>query len=640
MNLHEQPGASFSTRLKRAALALDAWLNDALWSGGRRMSEAYEGFSERMAKLRIRGTKRVLLDLTSEAATLGTGAAIVLLALALPAFRETSDNWLKAQELAVTFLDRYGQEIGRRGIRHDDSVKLEEFPDHLIKAALATEDRRFFEHWGIDPIGTMRALTVNARGGGVVQGGSSITQQLAKNLFLNNERSLERKIKEAFLAVWLEFHLSKNDILKLYLDRAYMGGGAFGAAAAADYYFGKSVKDVTLAEAAMLAGLFKAPTKYAPHVNLPAARARASDVLNNMVEAGFLTEGQIQTARRNPATPVDRKRDTSPDYYLDWAFERVRDLANAGRFGNERVLTVKTPLDLGIQKKAEQTLENVLRQHGKQYDVDSAAMVVMDPDGAVRAMVGGRDYGESEFNKATQALRQPGSSFKSYVYAAALSTGLYSPEHQGDGHAGVHRQLVPRQLQSRLTCRHDAVDHGAREIDQHDPGDHVDRDRPGHRGQSRRQRRQDRPRQDHPDGASHGPHDASHRHGVAADRRRRGDGDRSNGGLRGVRQWRAAREPLCGGRGAQHRRRGDLPARPGAAGRAGPLHPSRSGHELHALKGAGGRHRAPGSARGHQDRPARPAPPTPTATPGMSATRATSSRASGSETRTIPRPTT
>ena len=211
---------TFTTRLKRAALAFDAWLNDALWSGGRRMSEAYEGFSERMAKLRVRGTKRAVLDLTSEAATLGTGGAIVLLTLALPAFRETSDNWLKAQELAVTFLDRYGQEIGRRGIRHDDSVKLEEFPDHLIKAALATEDRRFFEHWGIDPIGTFRALTVNARGGGVVQGGSSITQQLAKNLFLNNERSLERKIKEAFLAVWLEFHRSKSEILKLYLDRA------------------------------------------------------------------------------------------------------------------------------------------------------------------------------------------------------------------------------------------------------------------------------------------------------------------------------------------------------------------------------------------------------------------------------------
>ena len=169
------------------------------------MSDGYERFSERSDKLRVRGFKRAVLDLASEATTLGTGAAVVMLALALPAFRETSENWLKSQELAVTFLDRYGKEIGRRGIRHDDSVKLEEFPDYLIKAALATEDRRFFEHFGIDPIGTFRALSVNARGGGVVQGGSSITQQLAKNLFLTNERTLERKVKEAFLAVWLEF---------------------------------------------------------------------------------------------------------------------------------------------------------------------------------------------------------------------------------------------------------------------------------------------------------------------------------------------------------------------------------------------------------------------------------------------------
>ena len=241
MDLNGQPRIPLTTRLKRAALAFDAWLNASLYSAARRMSDGYERFSERSDKLRVRGFKRAVLDLASEATTLGTGAAVVMLALALPAFRETSENWLKSQELAVTFLDRYGQEIGRRGIRHDDSVKLEEFPDYLIKAALATEDRRFFEHWGIDPIGTFRALSVNARGGGVVQGGSSITQQLAKNIFLNNERSLERKVKEAFLAVWLEFHLSKQDILKLYLDRAYMGGGTFGAAAAAEYYFGKSV---------------------------------------------------------------------------------------------------------------------------------------------------------------------------------------------------------------------------------------------------------------------------------------------------------------------------------------------------------------------------------------------------------------
>jgi penicillin-binding protein 1A len=156
-------------------------------------------------------------------------------------------------------------------------------------------------------------------------------------------------------------------------------------------------------------------------VNLPAARARANDVLSNMVEAGFLTEGQIQTARRNPATPVNRSRDTTPDFYLDWAFGQVKQLAAAGKFGNERVLIVKTPLDTAVQRHGEQSLENLLRQHGRQYDADQGAMVVMDVDGAVRAMVGGRDYGQSQFNRATDALRQPGSSFKPFVYAAALT---------------------------------------------------------------------------------------------------------------------------------------------------------------------------------------------------------------------------
>jgi penicillin-binding protein 1A len=418
---------SLWTRIKRAALAFDSWVDASLFESARRSSDAWRRYSEVLAKLRVRGASRVFFELTGEAITIGVAGAIVMLTLAQPAFRETSENWLKRQDLAVTFLDRYGTEVGRRGIKHDDSVKLDEMPDYLLKAALATEDRRFFEHWGIDPIGTARALAVNARGGGVVQGGSTITQQLAKNLFLSNERSLERKIKEAFLAVWLEFHLPKTEILKLYFDRAYMGGGTFGVAAAADYYFGKSVKDITLAEAAMLAGLFKAPTKYAPHVNLPAARARANDVLNNMVEAGFLTEGQIQTARRNPATPVDRKQEVAADYYLDWAFEQVKKLSNEGKLGNDRVLIVKTPLDQALQKKADQSADSILRQYGKQYNVDSAAMVVMDPDGAVRAMVGGSDYGESEFNRATSALRQPGSSFKPYVYATALMAGIYKP---------------------------------------------------------------------------------------------------------------------------------------------------------------------------------------------------------------------
>ncbi|MGO4388881.1 transglycosylase domain-containing protein [Microvirga sp. 2YAF29] len=413
---------SFPTRIKRAALWLDAWLNSFLFQSKRGLGSAYESYSEKMKCLRFRGPIRVILDLTSEATTLGTAGAVVMLALALPAFRETEDDWLKTQDLAVTFLDRYGQEVGRRGLHLDDSYKLEDFPDHMIKAALATEDRRFYEHWGIDPIGTFRALVVNAQGGGVMQGGSSITQQLAKNLFLTNERSLERKIKEAFLAIWLEYHLTKDEILKLYLDRAYMGGGTHGVVAAADYYFGKPAKDLTLAESAMLAGLFKAPTKYAPHVNLPAARARANQVLVNMVDSGFATEGQIQTARRNPATPVNRTRETTPDFYLDWAYDQVKRLAADKKFGTERVLTVKTPLDTALQRHSEQALEDILRQHGRQYRAGQGALVVMDVDGAVRTIVGGRDYGQSQFNRATGGLRQPGSSFKPFVYAAALTT--------------------------------------------------------------------------------------------------------------------------------------------------------------------------------------------------------------------------
>ncbi len=420
--------STIKTRIEHAALAFDALVNASLYDGGRSTGAAYEGFRRFMGRFAVRGWKRVALDLTSEATTLGTLGVLGLLALAQPAFQLTSDNWLKQQDLAVTFLDRYGTEVGRRGIKHDDSLSLDQFPDIMIKALISTEDRRFYEHYGIDPIGTARALVNNSRGGGNTQGGSSITQQLAKNLFLTNERSLERKINEAFLAFWLESHLTKNEILKLYLDRAYMGGGTFGAVAAADYYFGKPLKDISLAEGAMLAGLFKAPTKYAPHVNLPAARARAADVLHNMVEAGFITEGQIQTALRNPATPVTRSRDITADYYLDWAFGQVKAMADAGKFRSDRVLTVKTPLDLAVQKRADEVVADILRKSGDSSDVDEAAMVILDPDGALRAMVGGADYGESQFNRATDALRQPGSSFKPYVYAAALASGQFKPE--------------------------------------------------------------------------------------------------------------------------------------------------------------------------------------------------------------------
>src|SRR5215475_1099996 len=408
----------WKTRIERFLLDLDSRIDFSVFQTLAWTREYYERFSTFMDRFHVAGWQRWGNEVVSEAATLGTGGLLVMLALAIPAFRETSDDdWLKKSELAVTFLDRYGNEVGSRGIKHNDAIPLEDFPDHLIKAVLATEDRRFYEHVGIDPSGLMRAMTANARAGGVVQGGSSITQQLAKNLFLNNERTIERKVKEAFLAMWLETRLSKNEIFKLYLDRAYMGGGTFGVDAAAHFYFNKSARDVNLSEAAMLAGLFKAPTKFAPHINLPAARARANVVLDNLVDAGFMTDGQVFGARRNPAFAVDRRDENSPNYYLDWAFDEMRKLVDTfPKSYSERVFVVRTAIDMNVQRAAETTIENQLRQFGRDYHATQAATVVADLDGGVRAMVGGRDYGASQFNRATDAYRQPGSSFKPYVY--------------------------------------------------------------------------------------------------------------------------------------------------------------------------------------------------------------------------------
>jgi len=441
--------------MRRFLLDLDSRLDFGLFKSTIWGRELFERFAEFMDRFHVGGWRRwVLVEPISELGTLGLGGLVLALALALPAFRETSDeDWLKKSDLAVVFLDRYGVEVGSRGIKHNDSIPLEQLPDNLIKAVLATEDRRFYEHFGIDIPGTMRALVTNARAGGVVQGGSSITQQLAKNLFLSNERTLERKINEAFLALWLETRLTKNEILKLYLDRAYMGGGTFGVDAAAQYYFGKSARDVNLAEAAMLAGLFKAPTKFAPHINLPAARARANVVLDNLVDAGFMSEGQVFGARRNPAMPVDRRDEGAPNYYLDYAFDEMRKLVDKlPKHVIERAFVVRTALDTGLQHKAEEAIENSLRQYGRDYHVKQAATVVADLDGGVRAIVGGRDYGASQFNRATDAMRQPGSSFKPYVYSTALMHGMtptttvidgpicvgnWCPHNYGGGYSGA-----------------------------------------------------------------------------------------------------------------------------------------------------------------------------------------------------------
>lgn len=420
---------SFAERVSRRLRDADAWVEHSLHVVGERIKEGLWRIRNASDSLEPSNTGRIVVALACEALTYAVIGGVMLTALAKPAFRAVNeDQWLKQQDLAITFLDQTGAVIGRRGILHSESIPVEELPEHLIKAALATEDRRFYEHFGVDPSGLIRALAANARANGVVQGGSTITQQLAKNLFLSNERSIERKIKEAFLAFWLESRLPKQEILKLYLDRAYLGNGVFGVQSAADHYFGKDVRDLTLAEAAMIAGLFKAPSKYSPTVNLPAARARAADVLSNMVEAGFLTQGQISTALRNPATPVERASQNLADYALDFGFEEIKQLAAAGKLGNNRILTVRTPIDRALQQYSERAADGIIRQHGPGYRVKQYAIVTLDLDGGLKAMVGGRDYGQSQFNRASVAMRPPGSSFKPYVYAAALSAGLIKPE--------------------------------------------------------------------------------------------------------------------------------------------------------------------------------------------------------------------
>ncbi|MCX8569613.1 MULTISPECIES: PBP1A family penicillin-binding protein [Hyphomicrobiales] len=412
------------SRFAAGLLAIDAWLDSTLYELRFRAQQFWESATIFFRRFRVKGWRRGVVEMLSEAFTMGAGGSVVMLALAMPAFQETAGDWRNRDDFAVTFLDRYGNEIGQRGIIQRDSVPVDEMPDHVIKAVLATEDRRFFEHYGIDVLGLIRAMSENMRANSVVQGGSSITQQLAKNLFLTNERTVERKIKEAFLSLWLESNLSKKEILQLYLDRAYMGGGTFGISAAANFYFGKQVKDLNLAEAAMLAGLFKAPTKYAPHINLPAARARANVVLTNLVQAGFMTEGQVLSARLHPANVVDRGKQKSPDYFLDWAFDEVKKIAAKSGVHS---LVARTTIDMNIQNAAEESVEFHLRQYGKEYHVSEGAIVVIETNGAVRALVGGRDYGASQFNRATKAQRQTGSSFKPYVYSTAMEHG-FTPE--------------------------------------------------------------------------------------------------------------------------------------------------------------------------------------------------------------------
>ena len=395
-----------------------------LWDVIKRSGSAYSSFLYRW--FRISGPKRVLIDVVDDIFTFGVVLAFGLLAYAVPPFSGTGDVWNRGREYAVTFTNRDGAIIGQRGIRQNDAVPLDEIPPDLIKAVLATEDVRFYDHFGVDVIGTFRAIMRNARSNGSTQGGSSITQQVAKNLFLSPEKTIRRKVNEAFLSLWIEARLSKDEILKLYLDRSYMGGGNYGVEAASQFYFGKSVRDIGLTESAILAGLFKAPTNYAPHKNAEASRIRTNVVLYRMLDAGFITQGELLQAKRTPAQIVHQEITSSPNWFLDLAYRDTLDVMERQGLKGEFVVEVKTTIDSKLQSAAQVILNDVIDTRGPDLNFSQGASVTMAPDGAVRAVVGGRDYEDSQFNRATDAMRQPGSSFKPFVYLAAVLNG-YKP---------------------------------------------------------------------------------------------------------------------------------------------------------------------------------------------------------------------
>ncbi|MBV8777865.1 MAG: PBP1A family penicillin-binding protein [Alphaproteobacteria bacterium] len=355
------------------------------------------------------------------------GGAIGYFALTLP---DTDQLTAAERRPSVTILAADGSILATFGDLFGQPLTLKQMSPWLPKAVIATEDRRFYSHFGIDPVGLVRAAFADVKSGHLVQGGSTITQQLAKTVFLTPERSLGRKIREALLALWLERHFNKDQILEIYLNRVYLGAGAYGVDAAAHRYFGKSAAKLNLYESAVLAGLLKAPTRFSPTRDKEKTAARAAQVLDLMVETGAIDQPQEAAAQRS-GVELNKIALARPGmrYFADWVADQVRDFAGTG----DRDLTVRTTLDPRMQAAAESVIADTLARHGLQDVVSQGALVAMTPDGAVRAMVGGRDYNESQFNRATQAQRQPGSAFKPFVYLAGIEAGLRPGDRFVDG---------------------------------------------------------------------------------------------------------------------------------------------------------------------------------------------------------------
>lgn len=354
---------------------------------------------------------------------------------------------------SVTLTDIRDRPILTYGDFYAESLSLDEVPPHLRDAILAIEDRRFFDHGGFDPLAIARALFVNLFAGGVRQGGSTLTQQLAKNLFLTPERTVRRKVQELLLAFWLEANFTKKQIFTLYMNRVYLGSGAYGVDGAARRYFGKSARRLGLLESAAIAGLLKAPSRYSPLRNRELSEKRARVVLRAMHDAGFIDEGRLGRAlRQKLSVAVPFRTSRTARYFFDWALEQVAGFAGSGN-GD---LVVRTTLDLRLQRLAEERLRKTVAGVGRQRGVGQAALVAMTPDGAVRALVGGTDYARSQFNRASHALRQPGSVFKLFVYLAALESGLRPDDTFVDEPFAVGKwrpRNYPDRYRGRVTMR-------------------------------------------------------------------------------------------------------------------------------------------------------------------------------------------
>ncbi len=377
---------------------------------------------KKKAKRSLLGLVGRFFILASIWGTILLGLVLLWFAQDLPDLNRLQTN-VRTPSITIQTLD--GTVISTYGDVFDEMVRVQDLPKHVPQALMAVEDRRFYYHFGVDFIGLVRAAYENYRAKRVVQGGSTLTQQLAKNLlfaegaFAVSDRSFKRKILEVLLSVWLEWKFTKDDILTMYLNRVYLGGGTFGIEAASQRYFNKSARELSIFEAAVIAGLLKAPSRYSPSSNPDKARERAKTVLQLMQEAGFIKDAQ---AYLNEGMHVltSNKQESSFKYFCDWIMELVPNFVN----GMDRDLIVVTTLDPAMQRHGDHVCIDYIKDMGTKLKASQLSLLAMSPDGAVRAMIGGQDYKKSQFNRVTQALRQPGSSFKMFTYLAAMEEGM------------------------------------------------------------------------------------------------------------------------------------------------------------------------------------------------------------------------